>query len=117
MEDMNYKFVEHIINRLVIFLKRENVYIREIKVLEKKSKFEIHMVADPNYMNISKIKVIFSKNKLKYRVFTGKTSLDLRLRKFIDREALKVIKSREISTQEEDSGSSVPTGGVHKIHR
>ncbi|MCC6034284.1 MAG: hypothetical protein LM567_02135 [Desulfurococcaceae archaeon] len=99
--------VKNIVERVVNYLRREGFYVNYCEIREHRGKFEILLKLERNIAGLSIIKIVFSKKGEKLFVFTGKTSLDLRLKRFIKR----IIEAErsEITLQEEDTGSSATT--------
>lgn len=106
METLRPQDIKVLVEKIAWFLKRENMYVSSCEVREKTSKYDIYFKLEKNIAGISTIRVVISKRKPEYRVFTGKTSFDLRLKRFIQRELLKRIGTDENTSQEESSSSS-----------
>lgn len=87
---MNLDTVKSLVEKIARDLRRDNINISLCEIREKKSRYEIYFKLEENAAELSKIKIIINKNKLKTRVFTGKTSFDLRLKKLIRRELIKL---------------------------
>lgn len=90
MEALNLDTVKSLVEKIARDLRRDNINISLCEIREKKSRYEIYFKLEENAAELSKIKIIINKNKLKTRVFTGKTSFDLRLKKLIRRELIKL---------------------------
>jgi hypothetical protein len=86
VEALKHETINTLVEKLARYLSRENINVSSCEVREKKSKFEVYLKLDKNIAELSTVKIIINKNKDKIRVFTGKTSFDLRLKRFIKRE-------------------------------
>ena len=95
---MKHVEITSIIEKIAWLFKRDNLYINKCIVKEKTSKYEVYFKFDKNPAGIFTVKIIFSKNNYKFRVYSGKTSLDLKLKRFIQREIIKMAGSNETST-------------------
>jgi len=99
--------VKNIVERVISYLKKEGFYANYCEIREHRGKFEVFLKLERNIAGLSTIKIVFSKRGEKFYVFTGKTSLDLRLKRFIER-VLEAERS-EITLQEENTSSSAIT--------
>jgi outer membrane lipoprotein-sorting protein len=98
--------VAKLVENTVKYLRGEGIYVLECKIKEKATKFEINMKLDKNPAGLSYVKIQISKDGKKIRVFTRRTSFDLRIKRFIRRELEKMAGYFETTSQEEDTGSS-----------
>lgn len=101
---MKPETVKYIVERVVVYLRREGFYVAHCEIKARRGEFEVFMRLERNVANIPSIKVVFSRRSGKFFVFTGRTSLDLRLKRIIKR--LLEAEKREIALQEENSSSS-----------
>ncbi|MEM4952891.1 MAG: hypothetical protein QXR51_02110 [Desulfurococcaceae archaeon] len=90
---MNLSTLKYLVEKIAHELRRDNINISTCEIRDKKSRYEIYFRLDENRAELSKIKIIINKNELKIRVFTGKTSFDLRLKKLIKRELTRLADS------------------------
>ncbi|MEM0002271.1 MAG: hypothetical protein QXS24_03065 [Desulfurococcaceae archaeon] len=90
---MNLSTLKYLVEKIAQELRRDNINISTCEIRDKKSRYEIYFRLDENRAELSKIKIIINKNELKIRVFTGKTSFDLRLKKLIKRELTRLADS------------------------
>lgn len=86
---MNMSQFQFIIDSIIEYLKKENLHVESLIVKERRSRIEAYLKLSNNPLGISTIKLIFSKNTNKFRVFSTRTSIDLRLKKLIARELAK----------------------------
>lgn len=99
MEALNARVVKSIIEKLAWYLRRENILISSCEVRERSSKIEVMLKLENNVAGLSVAKIVFYKGGLKRpRVYTGRTSFDLRIKRFIIRELEKVTRRGESTT-------------------
>ena len=91
MEALRPQDVKLLVEKLVWYLRRECMYVSSCEIRERTAKYEIRLNFEKNIAGISTIKLILSKNGSACRVFTGVTSLDIRLKRFIQRELSKLV--------------------------
>lgn len=116
METLKLRDVELLVDKIAQFLRQDNIYVSSRKIHEKALKYEVYLKLEKNVAGISAIKLIFNKNKSQYRVFTGRASLDLRLKRFIRRELLKTAGRHEKTTsQKTGAGGSSFTERAGKV--
>lgn len=93
--------IARLVEKIANYLKRENILVKYSEIREKKSKYEIILKLDKNIADLSTIKIIYSRGKRgSIRVYTGRTSFDLRLKRFINRELSRMEDQNETTTQE-----------------
>lgn len=97
---MNAQVVKSIVEKLAWHLRKENILVSSCEVRERTSKIEVVLKFENNVAGLSVVKIIFyKKGSRKPRVYTGKTSFDLKIKKFIMRELEKVTRRGESATQ------------------
>ncbi len=104
---MKLSTVKNVVERVISYLRKERFYVNYCEIREHRGKFEVFLKLERNIAGLSTIKIVFSKRGKKFFVFTGKTSLDLRLKRFIGR--IVEAERSEITLQEEDTSSSAIT--------
>ncbi|MEM1628989.1 MAG: hypothetical protein QW551_06940 [Desulfurococcaceae archaeon] len=82
---VNSSQLNEILEKLVNYLRREVGDVVYYEIRERKSKYEVYLKMDKNPMEISTMKLVFSKTGTKFRIFTGRVSLDLRLKRLVNR--------------------------------
>jgi len=98
--------VMHIVEKLAWYLRREGIYVASCEIRDHGSKYEAYFKLESNPAGLTRVKIIINKQSGKIRVYTGKTSFDLRVKRFIKRELERAAKGLEIASQEENKGSS-----------
>lgn len=106
---MNTDIPEIIVEKVIKFLRRENIEIAMCEIREKTSRYEIFIKPHRNITGLRRIKIIVDKRYLKYRVYTNIASFDLKLKKIINREISKMVVGNEITPQKENTGSDITT--------
>lgn len=77
--------VEYLVENLAKYIKREIGYIEGVVVKEAKTKVVILYFLESNIWDVKVIKVILNKNNGRIRVFTGRKSIDTRLKRYLER--------------------------------
>ena len=94
------EIVGRIVEAIVWHLRRENILVSTCEIREKTSKYEVFLRLEDNAAGLSTIKIIYyNNNPLKTRIYTGRTSLDLRLKRIVKRELEKMVGGDEDTTQ------------------
>ncbi len=101
---MKSQILKCVVEKIVEYFRREGLYINYCEIRERRGEFEVFLKLDRNIADLSTVKIVFSKEKEKFFVFTGRVSLDLRLKRLITR-ILKAEKC-EVPLQEENTDSS-----------
>jgi hypothetical protein len=95
--------LRRIIEELIKYFRREGLYVNYCEIRERRGEFEAFMRLDVNTAGLSTVKIVFSKNRGKFYVFTGRTSLDLKIKRLIKR--LIEAERSEVTLQKEDTSS------------
>lgn len=77
--------VDYLVKNLANFIKREIGYVEGVVVKEAKTKVTILYFLENNIWDVKVIKVVLNKNTGRVRVFTGRRSIDIRLRRYLGR--------------------------------
>lgn len=86
---MKKEVLQSILASVISKLREDNLYVESLLIKERRSKFEIYIKLGSNPLGVKTIKIIFSKKNFKFRVFSSKTSIELRLKRLIERELAK----------------------------
>lgn len=106
MEALKAAVIARIVERLAWYLRKENILVLNCEVKEKSGKFEVFFKLDNNIAGLRFIKIEISKDSKEVRVYTQKTSFDLRIKRLVKRELEKVAMGLETTSQEKNSGGS-----------
>jgi len=117
LETLKPQDVILLVEKVVQLLKQEGMYVSSCEIREKALKYEVYLKIEKNMIDVSAIKLIFNKNKFQYRVFTGRTSLDLRLKRLIRLELSKMAGRHEVASQKTSAGGSSSTKRAGKVVR
>lgn len=101
---MKPRTLKRVVEKIVEYFRREGLYVNYCEIRERRGEFEVFLRLDGNVAGLSTVKMVFSKKKEKFFVFTGRVSLDLRLKRLITR--ILEAERREVPLQEENTGSS-----------
>jgi hypothetical protein len=96
--------ISRVVEELVKRFRREGLYVNYCEIRERRGGFEVFMKLDRNIAGLSTVKIVLSKSGDKLYVFTGRVSLDLKIKRLI-RGLLEAEKS-EVTLQEENTSSS-----------
>lgn len=95
---MNRDKLIAIIDRISKSLKARGMVTRRVEIRERSSKYEVYINLDANPAEVDRIKIIISKYRYKYRVFSGLTSIDLAIKRILAKElSNKGVKNEDTS--------------------